>query len=472
MNGSFIVIGGGIAGMAAAEAIRHTISNADILLITEEDNLCANRPMLIEEFAKDGSGDVLFQPQDKWQNQYKVKILYGVRAEKIKRNEKTVLLSNGQTVSYDKLIYAAGAKAYVPPIPGSKQSHVFTVRTNADMAKIRKAMKDAGNAAVIGGGMLGLENAWGLCREKLHVSIIERAEWLASGQLDRDGGSLMKKRIERFDADVWLMAEVINIGKDFVRIRYTADGGQTEERDLPADIVIISAGISPNTEQAKEAGIKTTGSNDRWIAVDKECRTSDPDIFAAGDVAAVNGRNDAIWDEARSMGHIAGTNAAAMLIAESKAGLSFSGNQEKLESTGSENMSYTPGGIGRDAHVQEEDSRLSMLSYNPVIPEHVFVGFDTEVFTMADSSGSKTKGTFIRHADREIFDYKRERYIRASFEDGILAGILLINAPELVPDLMEVFRQGAGEDKVRKIISDWKLSHHVDLPPVKKFHKR
>ena len=111
-------------------------------------------------------------------------------------------------------------------------------------------------------------------------------------------------------------------------------------------------------------------------------------------------------------------------------------------------------------------------TYRPVIPEHVFTGFDTEVFTMADSSGAGTDGVYIRHADVEIFDYQRERYIRASLQDGRLAGILLINASELAPELMEAYRCGAGEEEVRQIIQRWKDSHEVDFKPAEPFRRR
>ena len=110
--------------------------------------------------------------------------------------------------------------------------------------------------------------------------------------------------------------------------------------------------------------------------------------------------------------------------------------------------------------------------YTPVTAEHVFTGFDTEVFTMADSSGAGTDGVYIRHADVEIFDYQRERYIRASLQDGVLAGILLINAPELAPELMDAYARGAEEEEVRQIIQRWKDSHEVDFKPAARFRRR
>ena len=91
---------------------------------------------------------------------------------------------------------------------------------------------------------------------------------------------------------------------------------------------------------------------------------------------------------------------------------------------------------------------------------------------MADSSGAGTDGVYIRHADVEIFDYQRERYIRVSLQDGVIAGVLLINAPELVPDLMAAYRNGEGEEEARQIIQRWKESHDVNFKPAAPFTKR
>ena len=91
---------------------------------------------------------------------------------------------------------------------------------------------------------------------------------------------------------------------------------------------------------------------------------------------------------------------------------------------------------------------------------------------MADSSGAGTDGVYIRHADVEIFDYQRERYIRVSLQDGIIAGVLLINVPELVPELMEAFERNMGEEDVRQIILRWKDSHDVNFKPATPFRKR
>lgn len=470
----YIILGGGIAGMAAAEAIRERDADGRILMVSAEKELCFNRPMLIREFALDGSGADLFDRQQDWPEQHRIDVLRGTEAIRIDRAAKEVVLrAEDGTESrehYDRLIYALGASVTIPPIPGADGENVFTVRTREDMRRIRQAMRSARNAVVIGGGMLGLEDAWAMREQKLEVAIVEQRQRVAFGQIDQSAGNLMKKRIERMGVPVYVNAAVEEIGDGYVTFRQAAEqadpaagpadlvdtaagcscgpcccgqAAEAEERvTIPADMVILSTGVTPGSALGEAAGLEVVGEGERrWIAADETCRTGDPAIYAAGDAAAVNGRNDAIWDEAREMGRIAGAN-AAMDLAEA---------------------AVDPSGEAAD------DARPV---YVPVTAEHVFNGFDTEVFTLADSSGAGTDGVYIRHADVEIFDYQRERYIRVSLQDGRIAGALLINASELAPELMEAYGRGADEEEARQIILRWKENHEVDFKPAEPFRKR
>ena len=471
----YLILGSGIAGMAAAEAIRGRDEEAEIQMISAEQELCFNRPMLIGEFALDGSGAALFEKQQSWPQQFGVDVKLGCRAESIDREAKTVRLavpdgegeSRTETESYDKLIYALGAHVTVPPIPGADGDNVYVVRTREDMSGIREAMRHAKHAVVIGGGMLGLEDAWAMREQKLDVAVVEQKQRVAFGQIDQSAGNLMKKRIERMGVPVYVNATVTEIGDGYVSFRQEIQS-EIEVVTIPADMVILSTGVTPNCMLGAEAGLEVTGRSAAgscdgcgaccgsldagacWIAVDEYCRTSDPDIFAAGDCAAVNGRNDAIWDEAREMGRVAGTNAVLCGSSEAQSG------------------SDEPGAALSDSAA----TNAALQAYSPVVAEHIFTGFDTEVFTMADSSGAGTDGVYIRHADVEIFDYQRERYIRVSLQDGIIAGILLINASELAPELMDAYHRGAGEEEARQIILRWRQSHEVDFKPAASFRRR
>lgn len=427
---NYVILGSGIAGMAAAQAIRRRDRKEDILMVSEERELCFNRPMLIQEFHPDKTGASLFDKQQEWPQEAGVEVRLGTSAESLDLDAKTVQLTDGTAIRYGKLIYALGAQAFIPKIPGADRDNVFTIRTREDMRRIRAAMRQAKTAVVIGGGMLGLEDAWGLCEEKICVTILEKGSHLAPGQIDGSAGNLMKKRIERTGTKVYTGADVLQIGDGWVEFTVAAgeDGDDADDpmtKRVPADLVIISAGVAANSKLGKDAGLACAGEGSQWIRVDECMRTSDPSVFAAGDVAALGGGNDAIWDEAREMGRVAGANAAG-----------------------------------------------GSAVYEAVVPEHVFNGFDTEVFTMADSSGAGTDGVYIRHADVEIFDYQRERYIRVSLQDGVIAGILLINVPELVPQLSQAYLEHKGEEEARAIIHEWKESHDVNFKPAAPFTKR
>jgi len=169
-NWNYIILGSGIAGMAAAEAIKERDKEAGILMISAEQEFCFNRPMLINEFALDGSGSVLFDRQQSWAEQTGVEARMGTGIKAIDLHAKTVSLSDGSVCGYGKLIYALGARVFIPKIPGADRDNVFTIRTRDDMRRIRAAMEGAETAVVIGGGMLGLEDAWGLCEEKIKVA--------------------------------------------------------------------------------------------------------------------------------------------------------------------------------------------------------------------------------------------------------------------------------------------------------------
>ena len=227
-NTDYIVLGSGIAGMAAAEAIRQRDKEATILMISEEEELCFNRPMLINEFALDGSGSVLFDRQQGWPEQTGVEVRLGTGIEAIDLGARKISLTDGSAVTYGKLIYALGASVFVPPIPGADRDNVFTIRTREDMRQIRAAMADAKTAVVIGGGMLGLEDAWGLCEEKISVTILEKGERLAAGQIDGSAGNLMKKRIERTGTKVFTNAEVSQIGDGWVEFTQRGEEGNRE----------------------------------------------------------------------------------------------------------------------------------------------------------------------------------------------------------------------------------------------------
>jgi nitrite reductase (NADH) large subunit len=219
------------------------------------------------------------------------------RAERIDRPEKRIQVQ-GRWEQYDKLVLATGSSAFVPPFLGLPKGNVFTVKTLSDAKKIREHAAKSKRVIVIGGGLLGLETGRGLCSAfpELHITILESGEHLLMRQLDHEGADILQGWIEETGARVSVKAEtekILGEGSE-------ADGVLLKDgRRIDGDMIVVSAGTRPNLQLAKEAGLKVN----KGIVVDSSLRTSDPDIFALGDVAEFNGQ---VWamippalDEAR-----------------------------------------------------------------------------------------------------------------------------------------------------------------------------
>jgi len=292
-----IVIGNNVAGTTVAKAIRDSDKAANIDIYSEEATPYYPRPKLIDYLeGKVQEKDLPFYPLDWYQTQ-RLGIHLDHRAERIDRTEKRIQVQ-GKWQRYDKLILATGSSAFVPPFLGLPKENVFTLRTIQDAVKIRELAPRSKRVIVIGGGLLGLETGRGLCSAfpELHITIIESGEHLLMRQLDHEGADILQGWIEKTGARVLVKAETERILGEGAK----AEGVSLKDgRRVDGDMIVVSAGTRPNTMLAKEAGLKVN----RGIIVDPTLRTSDPDIFALGDVAEFNGQ---VWamippalDEAR-----------------------------------------------------------------------------------------------------------------------------------------------------------------------------
>ena len=291
-----IVIGNSVAGTTLAKALRDADANVDISIYSDESMPYYPRPRLIDYLV--GSieeKDMPFYPAD-WYLKNRLDLHLSSRAEKIDPSGKRILVA-GSWQSYDKLALATGSNSFVPPLKGLPKEKVFTLRTMDDARRIREAAAGSKHVIVIGGGLLGLESARGVCTAfpHLRVTILEYAEHLLMRQLDHEGAVILQGWIEKTGARIITKAETEEIlGASSVQGVRLRDG-----RIIDGDMVIISAGTRSNMSLAKDAGLKIN----KGIIVDSSLRTSDPDIFALGDVCEFQGR---IWamippalDEAR-----------------------------------------------------------------------------------------------------------------------------------------------------------------------------
>ena len=217
-------------------------------------------------------------------------------------NKKEITLASGAVLSYDKCVYALGAECFVPPIKGADKKEVVTVRRMEDVDKVRKLVKTAKSAVVIGGGVLGLESAWEIKKANCHVTVVEMMPTLMSKQLDSDASEIILKAAQSQGIVMKLGAGVESIeGESSVTGVRLSDG-----EIIAADVVIISSGVRANVEIAKQAGIEVN----KAIIVNEKMETSVKDVYACGDCAEFDNINYALWSEASEMGKVAGANAA------------------------------------------------------------------------------------------------------------------------------------------------------------------
>lgn len=296
-----IIVGGGIAGVTAADAARKTSSTAKILLIHDEPGLPYNRLNLTLMIAGEVSPDELEYRSPAWYEENRIEHTHD-SVTGIDRASKTIALKEGGKMNYDALILATGANPFVPPIPGVEKAGVTTLRTLAHAKDILAGIREGTRCVCIGGGLLGIELAAGLAKRGARVTILEGFGWLLPRQLAPRASEILKSRIEAIGLEVLCGVKVVGILGD-----ENVTGVALESGDmLESGLVLISAGVRPDMKLAASCGLETG----KGVKVDDRMATSDPAIFAAGDVTEHNGIVYGLWPSAMSQGKVAGTNAA------------------------------------------------------------------------------------------------------------------------------------------------------------------
>jgi nitrite reductase (NADH) large subunit len=312
-----VVIGNGMAGARTVEEIleRGGRDRFDITMFGEEPYGNYNRILLsnVLSGAEDEAG--IFLNSLPWYVDNGIDLRAGVRVDRIDRFAKVVHADDGSTTRYDKLVIATGSRPFVPPIDGmhnAKRGYhqgVFTFRTIEDTRSMIRYARDHQRAVVIGGGLLGLEAARGLQGYGVDVTLVHAAGHLMNAQLDPQGGAILKRSVEKLGIVIELAAATKAVlGKEKVTGVRFADG-----RTIPCDMVVVAAGIRPNTEMAQLSGLPV----ERAIVVDDHMRVQDePDIYAVGECVQhrgqVYGLVAPLWEQAKVLAdQITGANPRA-----------------------------------------------------------------------------------------------------------------------------------------------------------------
>ena len=276
-----VVVGNGMAGIGCVEQILKHAAKFEIKIFGEETHVNYNRILLSSVLAGEkAAGDIALNSLE-WYKQNQIELRLGVRITDIDPEGKTVMGDDRSVTRFDKLLLATGSNPLIPPMEGVKKDGVYVFRnlddTRALLDRARKGLK----AVVIGGGLLGLEAARGLQVQGCQVTVVHLMDRLMERQLDFPGGGYLKSKMECLGMKVLLEKNTKAIlGDGKVEGLAFNDGGT-----IDAEIVVIAAGIRPNVELGRKAGLQVN----RAIVVNDFMETSHPDIFAVGECVEHNG---------------------------------------------------------------------------------------------------------------------------------------------------------------------------------------
>jgi nitrite reductase (NADH) large subunit len=296
-----VIIGSGMAGgRLLDEIIRRQPNRFKISVFGEEPHPNYNRIMLSPLLAGEVSKDEIVLNSYEWYAEHNITLYSGEKIVSIDRNKQRLLSSEGTEITYDQLVFATGSRPASIPASGQHLNNIFDFRTLEDVDDIVEAAQSAKHAVVIGGGLLGLEAAYGLAVKGIKTTVIHRAGHLLNRQLDARSGEMLRLSLQERGIDTLLNTEVevfhsSAATKNEALSSIILKSGKT----LEADLAIVAIGITPNTQLAQTASLEVA----RGIVVNDQLVTSDKQISALGECIEHRGETFGlvapIWDQAR-----------------------------------------------------------------------------------------------------------------------------------------------------------------------------
>ena len=299
--GRVVVVGAGVAGVTASEELRRTLPNAELTLVGDEPYAFYNRMAITRLVSESVSIESLYLNRRDWAETRGIDYRRGVPAAAIDRANREVRLADGQRLPYDRVVIATGARPFVPPIEGFGAAGSFVLRTIDDAVQIQQHIRRwrCRSAVIVGAGLLGLEAAYYLAQLDVRVLVLDRGPWPLSRQLDEQSGALVWEMLHDLGIELLPRTEAQRV---FADERVTGveliEGGRLE-----AELCLIATGVLPNSELAEAAGLDVAVG----VTVDDGMQTSDPHIFAVGDVVDHNGRRYGLWPASVEQAQVAAT---------------------------------------------------------------------------------------------------------------------------------------------------------------------
>lgn len=307
---NYVIIGNSAAGAAAAEGIRQEDTSGTITMISRDTRFYSRCQLHLVATGQRSAREANFLPED-WAERFGVELRLGRTVTGVDPEARRVRCDNGEQAAYDRLLLTSGSRSVLPPVPGMEGPGVYGLRNLEDAEQLGRAFPGKKHIVIIGGGLVGCELAEALKDTGYpSVSLVEMASHPLPLQLEEVTGARIGRLMEEHGVAMYC-------GDGVTRVERTADGKVAavrlkSGRQLPADLIVAAAGVRANTELLTSLGAQCN----RGIVIDAGCRTSLPDIYAAGDVTECRDvtldrvMSSAIWPAARKQGRVAGINMA------------------------------------------------------------------------------------------------------------------------------------------------------------------
>jgi NAD(P)H-nitrite reductase large subunit len=307
-NVDYLIIGNSVAAIAAAEAIRNNDRSGSIALVSREPRKAYSRPLISYYLGQRVTLRGMQYRDSLFYREKRIELLGETEVVRVIAKDKCVVCGDGTKIGYGKLLIATGGTPIMPPIKGAKTKGIFNFTILADAEQIKEYVdhERISDAVILGGGLIGLKAAEALMALKKKVTVIELADRILSATFDIKASQIIEKAFAQQGCEIIL--------RDSINEIISRDGKVSEVelvsgRRIEAGLVIVAVGVRPNIALVQDSGIKTN----RGIIVDDQMRTSEPDVYAAGDVAeARDFEGDenivlVIWPDAYRQGKVAGT---------------------------------------------------------------------------------------------------------------------------------------------------------------------
>ena len=301
----YVIIGGSAAAIGCIEGVRSVDKTGEIILITGETEWNYSRPLISYLLEGKTTRDKMWCRPDSFFTRNGVTVKAGVLATALDAGDRTVRLSTGERLAYDRLLAATGSRPFVPPIPGLETvERTFCFQTLSDASALAEALRPESRVLILGAGLTGVKCAEGIRGLCAQIAIADLAPRVLPAVLDDTGAAMVQARMEEKGVRFYLNDSAAAFRGNTARLQ--------SGTELEFDVLVTAVGVRPNTQLVADAG----GAVDRGILVDGRCATTLPDVYAAGDCAqgydAVSGekRMLPLWPNAGLQGETAGINMA------------------------------------------------------------------------------------------------------------------------------------------------------------------